>query len=111
MACLLAGSPDATLCIEGFGSIVTSTTAPIATGWSNSYQVGIAPTEERRLSTAHGHTGFFFGLCSDDVFVKKNPGFPQYLPAPACSGVFLPSAWQSGRRSGSVPGRVLPPTW
>src|SRR5258708_5923471 len=50
MACLLAGSPDATLCIEGFGSIVTSTTAPIATGWSNSCQVGIAPTEERRLS-------------------------------------------------------------
>jgi len=50
------GVANATLCIEGFGSIVTSTTAPIATGWSNSCQVGIAPTEERRLSTAHGHS-------------------------------------------------------
>src|SRR5207244_452773 len=44
-----------TLCIEGFGRFVTSTTAPIATGWSNSCQVGIAPTEERRRFTAHGH--------------------------------------------------------
>jgi hypothetical protein len=34
-ACLLAESPEATLCIEGFGSIVTSTAAPIATGWSD----------------------------------------------------------------------------
>ena len=50
------GVANATLCIEGFGSVVTSTTAPIATGWSNSCQVGIAPTEERRLGTAHGHT-------------------------------------------------------
>ena len=54
------GVANATLSIEGFGSIVTSTTAPIATGWSNSCQVGIAPTEERRLCTAHGHSGFFF---------------------------------------------------
>jgi hypothetical protein len=34
-ACLLAGSPKATLCIEGFGGFVTSTAAPIATGWSD----------------------------------------------------------------------------
>jgi hypothetical protein len=32
---LLAESPKATLSIEGFGSIVTSTAAPIATGWSD----------------------------------------------------------------------------
>jgi len=44
------GVAYATLYIEGSGSVVTSTTAPIATGWSNSCQVGIAPTEERRLS-------------------------------------------------------------
>jgi hypothetical protein len=49
----------ATLCTEGFGRFVTSTTAPIATGWSNSCQVGLAPTEERRLFTAHGHPSFF----------------------------------------------------
>src|SRR5271155_4043009 len=54
-ACLLAESPTATLSIEGFGDFVTSTAAPIATGWSNSCQVGIAPTEERRLRTAHPH--------------------------------------------------------
>src|SRR5438093_8836859 len=53
--CLLAESPEATLSIEGFGSFVTSATAPIATGWSNSCQVGLTPTEERRLCTAHGH--------------------------------------------------------
>src|SRR5215831_6894393 len=51
-ACLLAKSPEATLCIEGFGSFVTSTAAPIATGRSESCRVGLAPTEELRLS--HG---------------------------------------------------------
>ena len=30
-----------------------STTAPIATGWNDSCRVGIAPTEDRRLCTAH----------------------------------------------------------
>src|SRR5438552_6055764 len=49
----------ATLCIEGSGSVVTSAAAPIATGWSNSCQVGLAPTEERHLYTAHGHRGLF----------------------------------------------------
>jgi hypothetical protein len=49
-ACLLAEPPHAVLCIEGFDSVVTSTTAPIATGWNDSCRVGIAPTEDRRLS-------------------------------------------------------------
>ncbi len=31
-----------TLCIEGFNRFVTSTTAPIATGWSESCRVGFA---------------------------------------------------------------------
>lgn len=53
MACLLAESPEATLCIEGFGSFVTSTAAPIATGWSDPCRVGISPTENARLFTAH----------------------------------------------------------
>ena len=35
-ACLLAELPKATLSIEGFGSFVTSTVAPIATGRSDS---------------------------------------------------------------------------
>ena len=41
----------ATLYIRGSGSFVTSTTAPIATGWSNSCQVGLTPLENY---TYHG---------------------------------------------------------
>src|SRR5262249_8148512 len=43
-ACLLAESPEATLSIEGSGSFVASTAAPIATGRSDSCRVGVAPT-------------------------------------------------------------------
>jgi hypothetical protein len=32
MACLFATSPEATFSIEGFGSFIVSTAAPIATG-------------------------------------------------------------------------------
>ena len=52
-ACTFAKLPIATLYTEGFNSFVTSTVAPIATGWSDSCRVGFAPTENRRLSTAH----------------------------------------------------------
>ena len=51
-ACTLAESPKATLYIGGFGCFVTSTTAPIATGWSESCQAGIAPAEDLCLYTA-----------------------------------------------------------
>ncbi len=54
---MLAKPPKAALYTEGFGSLVTSTTAPIATGWSDSCRVGLAPTEKRRLSTAHAKLG------------------------------------------------------
>ena len=47
------------LCIEGFCDFVTSTATPIATGWSESCRVGIAPTEDRRLCTAHKMTSHF----------------------------------------------------
>src|SRR5437870_5550330 len=50
------GAAVAALCIEGFGSIVTATAAPIATGWSESCRVGFTPAEERRLGTAHKGT-------------------------------------------------------
>jgi hypothetical protein len=46
-------SPQGTLSIRGFGSFVTSAAAPIATGWSDRCRVGITPTEDRRLCTAH----------------------------------------------------------
>jgi hypothetical protein len=40
---------------EGFGHIVTSIAAPVATGWSLG-QVGLAPTGKRRLGTAHAQS-------------------------------------------------------
>src|SRR5207247_3478519 len=36
----------ATLCSGGFGSVVTATTAPLATRWSVSCRGGIAPPED-----------------------------------------------------------------
>ena len=48
------GVAEATLCIEGSGGFVTSTAAPIATGWSDkSCRAGLAPAEDPRLFTAH----------------------------------------------------------
>jgi len=42
-----------TLYTEGFSRFVASTTASIATGWSESCRMGFAPTERSCLSTAH----------------------------------------------------------
>jgi hypothetical protein len=42
-----------TLYTEGFDCFVTSTAAPIATGWSDSCRAGLSPAEEPRLFTAH----------------------------------------------------------
>lgn len=47
------GAAGATLSTRGFGKVVTSPTARIATGWSASCRVGIAPTEDQCLITAH----------------------------------------------------------
>jgi hypothetical protein len=40
---------------EGFSHFVTSMTAPVASGWSGC-RVGFAPTEKRRLLTAHARS-------------------------------------------------------
>jgi hypothetical protein len=40
---------------EGFSHFVTSMTAPVASGWSVR-RVGFAPTEKRRLITAHANS-------------------------------------------------------
>lgn len=42
-----------TLYTDGFGGVVTSTIAPIATGWSDRCRVGLIPTGKPRLATAH----------------------------------------------------------
>src|SRR5476651_1294730 len=55
-ACTLALSPIRDTLIEGFSHFVTSMTAPIASGWSGC-RVGLAPTGERRLVTAHTQLG------------------------------------------------------
>ena len=58
-ACTLALSPIRDTLSEGFSQFVTSMAAPVASGWSVC-RVGLAPTEKRRLVTAHtqfGHSG------------------------------------------------------
>ena len=48
----------ATLYTRGFSSFVTSTTAPIATGWSEPVPGWVfLPTEDQRLFTAHEKSG------------------------------------------------------
>src|SRR6267143_5875137 len=53
-ACTLAPSPIRDALSEGFSYFVTSTAAPVASGWSGC-RVGLAPTGKRRLVTAHTH--------------------------------------------------------
>ena len=50
-----------TLYIGGFSRFVTSTTAPIATGWSESCRAGVEPAELPRLSTAHDKMKLYIG--------------------------------------------------
>ena len=83
-----------TLCIEGFRRVVSSTTAPIATGWSDSCRVGLAPTEDAHLFTAH--------VESSGGAVRL--GKPCVLPALSVAGArvssrtpFPPPAHRTGR--------------
>ncbi len=52
-ACLLAESPNDPFHQRLRSLRYTSTTAPIATGWSDSHRAGISPAEEPYLGTAH----------------------------------------------------------
>ena len=56
-ACTPAKSQNVTLYTRGFSHFVTSMTAPVASGWSECCRVGLAPTEDRRLSTAYAQSG------------------------------------------------------
>lgn len=53
MACVFVKSPTATLYTEGFSRFVTSTTAPVTTGWSNSCRMGSHPLRDRAFFQAH----------------------------------------------------------
>ena len=70
-ACTLAKSPEVIRYIEGFSYFVTSITAPIATGWNKSYRVGLAPTEIRRLRTAHTHSIHSWGSNATTRYVVQ----------------------------------------
>ena len=63
-ACTLAESRIATLYTEGLNRFVTSSIAPIATGWSDRCRVGLTPTEDRRLVTAYGTPYLIIGFGS-----------------------------------------------
>ncbi|CDQ11467.1 protein of unknown function [Acidithiobacillus ferrivorans] len=51
--CILTKPLFMALYTGGFSRFVTSTTAPIATGWSDSCRAGFAPAERPCLCTAH----------------------------------------------------------
>src|SRR5258708_21482336 len=58
-ACTLALSPIRDTLPEGFSHFVSSTAAPVASGWSGC-RVGLTPTGKLRLATAHSprrHSG------------------------------------------------------
>ena len=58
-ACTLALTPYfVSRFTRGFNHFVTSTVAPVASGWSGC-RVGLSPTGKRRLSTAHARYGHF----------------------------------------------------
>ena len=61
-----------TLYIEGFSRFVTSTTAPITTGWSESCRVGLSPLRDRAFFTAHRN----FGLVRRQWPLGQNVCYP-----------------------------------
>ncbi len=113
---------QATLSIRGFGSFVTSTTAPIATGWSDRCRVGIAPTEDRHLSrrTVSFHPTYPQSENGPrDGMKRKNEMNPRPLPSlsrdreraafgrlPAASALAM---WPVGTLRGTSPQRASPP--
>jgi hypothetical protein len=55
---------------EGFSHLVTSMTAPVASGWSGC-RVGPAPIGKRRLLTAHANSGHSSRTCRTTHFAPK----------------------------------------
>jgi hypothetical protein len=87
-ACTLALSPIRDTLIEGFSHFVASMTAPIASGWSGC-RVGIAPTEKRRLCTAHankGHSMALYGIRQSlRPAVERLSSYPNEFESSACA--------------------------
>jgi len=58
---------------RGFSSFVASTTAPIATGWSDSCRVGFAPTRDQ--TPLHGAQHISHYVPSSDSISRKTPSY------------------------------------
>ena len=70
-----------TLYTEGFSRFVTSTTAPIATGRSESCRVGLSPTGKSRLSTAHVEDGFDVACRKIEAEVRAKESGEDFMEA------------------------------
>ncbi len=80
-----------TLSTGGFSRVVTSPTAPIATGWNDLCRKGLSPSQEPRLSTAH--------------LIRDLPGAPGFLATvahDACASARDTSVGVSGPRDFAV---------
>ena len=83
-----------TLYTEGFSRFVTSTTAPIATGRSESCRVGLSPTGKSRLSTAHVEDGSKVDVNFERLRMPKMPLAWIKDVRNLCRGVHdLPTGW------------------
>src|SRR3974390_308391 len=76
-ACTLALSPSRDTHSEGFSYFVTSTAAPVASGWSDR-RGGLAPTERPRFPTAHAISRLM--QCSNR-WLRREPQFPYTFAA------------------------------
>jgi hypothetical protein len=110
---------------RGFDRFVTSTTAPAATGRSDSYRVGIAPTQRPRLCTAHCNfrasagTGKILRFQrADDAFIffacpKKTNHPPSLKSYGGTRKKRHPAPWSFGHPCASRPGpgtqKLAPP--
>jgi transposase len=77
-ACTLALSPIRDTHSEAFSYFVTSTAAPVASGWSGR-RVGLAPTGKRRPVTAHAKRGRWQAICHSEQVQQNSP--PPFRPA------------------------------
>jgi hypothetical protein len=66
-ACVLVKPPYVALCTEGFSCFVTSTTAPITTGWSESLPGGVRTHWKTvPLHGAPHRTSYYVGAATQD---------------------------------------------
>ena len=80
-ACRLAASPKRHICLEGSDGFVTSTAAPIATGWSDPVAGWeLHPLKSQHLFTAHTRSDP--AKPSDRTFTGKSNGIMGCRPGP-----------------------------